>query len=354
MRKLKNIMVTGGAGFIGANFIHYLFEKTDYEGNIINIDKLTYAGNLENLITIEKEFGNKRYYFEKADINDYEEVRNIFDKYKIDTVVHFAAESHVDRSISGPKEFIHTNILGTFNIIEAARQYWESRKDVLFHHISTDEVYGSLEEGYFYEDTRYSPNSPYAASKASSDHLIRAYNKTYNLPVTISNCSNNYGPYQFPEKMIPLMIINALAGKELPVYGEGKNVRDWLYVDDHCDAIWAILNDGQDGEVYNIGTDNQWKNIDLINLLCEKIAEVTGKSADNYKSLIKYVKDRPGHDLRYAVNADKIKKEINWCPKHSFEEKLKNTIKWYVDNTEWVNRVQTGEYKEWIKEHYES
>lgn len=352
MRKLKNIMVTGGAGFIGSNFIHYLFEKTDFKGTVLNVDKLTYAGNLENLVEIENKFGNKRYFFEKIDITNYKEVQRSLKKYNIDTVVHFAAESHVDRSIYGPKEFIYTNIIGTFNLLEAVRQFWGNRKDVLFHHISTDEVYGSIETGFFHEESKYFPNSPYAASKASSDHLVRAYSKTYEVPVIISNCSNNYGPYQFPEKMIPLMIINALKGKELPVYGEGINIRDWLYVDDHCSGIWLIINKGRAGEVYNIGADNEWKNIDLVNFICTKIAEVLESSAEGYKKLIKFVKDRPGHDRRYAVNSDKLKKELNWEPEHSFEERLEETIKWYIDNKNWVSRVQTGEYKNWLKKHY--
>jgi len=345
-------MVTGGAGFIGSNFIHYLLKKTDFKGRVLNVDKLTYAGNLENLADIDKEFGNNRYYFEKIDIVDYEKVKMMFEKYNIDTIIHFAAESHVDRSIYGPKDFIYTNIIGTFNLLEAARQFWANRKDVLFHHVSTDEVFGSLEKGYFFEDTRYDPNSPYAASKASSNHLVRAYYKTYDLPVTISNCSNNFGPYQFPEKIIPLMIINALKGNELPVYGDGLNVRDWLYVDDHSSGIWLIINKGKSGEVYNIGADNQWKNIDLVNLLCVKIAEIIGDSPESYKRLIKFVKDRPGHDRRYAINADKIKRELGWKPRYSFEEAIEETIKWYINNKQWVERVETGEYKEWLKKHY--
>ncbi|MFC2091707.1 dTDP-glucose 4,6-dehydratase, partial [Elusimicrobiota bacterium] len=263
-----------------------------------------------------------------------------------------AAESHVDRSIYGPKEFIYTNIVGTFNLLEAARLYWQDAKDILFHHVSTDEVYGSVKEGYFYEDTRYSPNSPYAASKAASDHLVRAYFKTYGMPVIISNCSNNYGPYQFPEKMIPLMIVNALEGKELPVYGKGLNVRDWLYVDDHCSGIWTIINKGKSGEVYNIGTDNQWKNIDMVHFICDKIASITGESPEKYKSLIKFVTDRPGHDLRYAINADKLKGQLNWSPAHSFEEKIEKTIRWYMENKTWIANIKSGDYKKWIDKHY--
>ncbi len=354
MRKLKNIMVTGGSGFIGANFIHYLFKSTGFEGKVINVDKLTYAGNPENLTAIADQYGGSRYIFKKADINNYEDMEKIVNEFEIDTIVHFAAESHVDRSICGPKEFVYTNIIGTFNLLEAARKIWKDRNDVLFHHVSTDEVFGSLKEGYFYEDSKYRPNSPYAASKASSDHLVRSYFKTYNLPVTISNCSNNYGPYQFPEKMMPLMIINALDGKDLPVYGEGINVRDWLYVEEHCSGIWLILNKGKIGEVYNIGTDNQWRNIDMLNFLCEKISDITGKSQQEYKKLIKFVKDRPGHDLRYAVCADKIKNELGWEPEHIFNDKINKTIKWYIENREWVDNIRSGEYREWIEAHYEA
>lgn len=330
MRKMKNILVTGGAGFIGTNFIDYLFKRDDFKGRIINLDKLTYAANIENLTKIKEIYGEERYFFEKADLADLDIVREIFKKYKIDTVVHFAAETHVDRSIAGPKDFIYSNIAGTFNLLEAARGSWGGRQDVLFHHISTDEVYGSVEKGFSSEEDRYLPNSPYAASKASADHLARAYFKTYSLPVTISNCSNNYGPYQYPEKLIPVIITNALSGKPLPVYAKGNNVRDWLYVTDHCDGIWKIINKASAGSAYNIGANNQWKNIDLVNYLCEKIAEITGKPVSKYKKLITYVKDRPGHDFRYALSAEKIKKELGWGPLHSFEESLKKTIIWYV------------------------
>ncbi len=348
------MMVTGGAGFIGSNFIHYLFEKTDFDGVVVNVDKLTYAGNLENLVDIDKEYGGKRYFFEKCDIQSYENIEKIWKKYNIDTVIHFAAESHVDRSIYGPKDFVYTNIMGAFNLLEIARELWGNKKDVMFHHISTDEVFGSLgEQGYFYEETPYRPNSPYSASKASSDHLVRAYNKTYNLSTIISNCSNNYGPYQFPEKMIPLMILNALDGKELPVYGDGSNIRDWLYVEDHCDAIWKIVNNGNIGETYNVGGENEWKNIDLLNFILEKLANITGEKLENYKKLITFVKDRPGHDKRYAINCDKIKKELGWKQKHSFEQGLVETIKWYINNKEWVNNVRSGEYRKWIERNYE-
>ena len=353
-RKLKNILITGGAGFIGANFIHYIFKNADFGGNIINVDKLTYAGNLENLVEIENNYRGERYFFEKADIYDFGEIKRIFEKYDIDTVVNFAAESHVDRSIYGPKDFVQTNIMGTFNLLEVARENWKGREDVLFHHISTDEVYGSVEEGsYFYEDTAYKPNSPYSASKASSDHLVRAYYKTYGLPVTVSNCSNNYGSYQFPEKLIPLMILNILEEKNLPVYGDGKNVRDWLYVEDHCRVIWVILNKGEAGETYNIGGENEWENIELINYLCKKIAKIKGKDEDYYKKLITFIKDRPGHDRRYAINCDKIKKELGWRQKFGFEEGLDTTIKWYMNHQDWVDRIRSGEYREWLEKNYE-
>jgi len=357
IRKLKNILVTGGAGFIGSNFIHYLFKNTDFKGKIINVDKLTYAGNLDNLKDIEKEFGGKRYFFEKADICDFVRVNNIFQKYDVDTVVNFAAESHVDRSIFGPKDFIQTNIMGTFNLLEIARECWREndKKKVLFHHISTDEVYGSIENGdCFYENTSYQPNSPYSASKASSDHLVRAYYKTYGLPVTISNCSNNYGPYQFPEKLIPLMILNILEEKPLPVYGDGKNIRDWLYVEDHCSAIWQILKYGKTAETYNVGGENEWENIKLVNILCEMLSQIKAKNKDCYKRLITYVKDRPGHDRRYAINCNKLKDQLGWKQNHSFQDGLNKTIKWYINNQYWVDRVRSGEYKKWIIKNYES
>ena len=356
-RKLESILVTGGAGFIGSNFIHYLFDKIFFEGKIINVDKLTYAGNLENLVEIDNDYGGKRYFFEKVDICDFDKIKKIFEKYAIDTLVNFAAESHVDRSIYGPKDFVQTNIMGTFNLLEVARECWKEKErgEFLFHHVSTDEVYGSIEEGgYFYENTAYQPNSPYSASKASSDYLVRAYHKTYGLPVTISNCSNNYGPYQFPEKLIPLMILNILEEKELPVYGDGKNIRDWLYVEDHCSAIWEILNKGEAGQTYNIGGENEWENIKLVNFLCEKIAKIKGENKDYYKRLIAFVKDRPGHDRRYAINCDKIKKELGWRQKFNFEEGLDMTIKWYMDNRDWVDRVRSGEYKNWLEKNYKA
>jgi dTDP-glucose 4,6-dehydratase len=354
MKKIKNLMVTGGSGFIGSNFIRYVFDKTDFSGNIINVDKLTYAGNYENLLDIQKKHENKRYFFEKQDICNLEQVKIIFKKFDIDTIVHFAAESHVDRSITGPKDFINTNIIGTFTLLEAARDLWINRDDVLFHHISTDEVYGSLEDtGYFYENTTYDPRSPYSASKAGSDHLVNAYYHTYKIPITLSNCSNNYGPYHFPEKLIPLMILNIINEKNLPVYGDGKNIRDWLFVEDHNSAVWLIINKGKVGQKYNIGGNNEWENIKLVNVLCEKIAKIMNKNKNYYKKLITYVKDRPGHDKRYAINCDKIKKELGWCQSVNFEHGLDITIKWYLENPEWVKNIVNGEYLNWINDNYE-
>ena len=277
----------------------------------------------------------------------------MFKDFDIDAVVHFAAESHVDRSILGPKDFITTNIIGTFNLLEAARAAWQNRNGVLFHHVSTDEVFGSLgDTGAFAESTPYNPRSPYSASKAASDHLVRAYFHTYGLPVTISNCSNNYGPFQFPEKLIPVMILNMIEGKPLPVYGDGLNVRDWLYVTDHADAIMDVLRQGVPGETYNIGGENEWTNIDLIHSLCEIVASETGKSPEALKSLITYVKDRPGHDKRYAIDCSKIKTELGWSQEHTFAEGLKETVRWYLDNQDWIDSVRSGEYRKWIEANY--
>jgi len=345
MRTLKNLLVTGGAGFIGSNFIRLLFSKKEFTGNIINLDKLTYAGNLENLKDIQD---NPQYHFVKADICDSDAVKKVFQQYKIDTVVHFAAESHVDRSIHGPAPFIQTNIMGTFSLLEVARECWGGRQDVLFHHISTDEVYGSLgPTGLFSEQTPYDPRSPYSASKASSDHLVKAYFHTYGLPVTISNCSNNFGPYQFPEKLIPLTIINALNNKPIPVYGDGLNIRDWIYVDDHNEAIHLILKNGRLGETYNIGGENELTNLDLVTKICELLNK-------NPKELITFVTDRKGHDRRYAINCSKTKKELSWKIEKSFEERLANTMEWYIQNSNWTQRVLNGEYQKWIDVNYES
>ena len=353
MRKLKNVLVTGGSGFIGSIFIKYILTGTNFNGKIVNADSLTYAGNPENLVDIEKEYEDKRYFFEKIDICNYHELKKTIKRFEIDTIVHFAAESHVDRSISGPRDFINTNIMGTFNLLEIIREFWEGDNDVLFHHISTDEVYGSLDKkDFFYESTPYDPHSPYSASKASSDHLVRAYYHTYGIPVTISNCSNNYGPYQFPEKLIPLMILNMIEEKPLPVYGDGKNVRDWLFVEDHASAVWLILNKGTTGETYNIGGENEWENIKLVNVLCENMAELNGKEKDYYKNLITYVKDRPGHDRRYAINCDKIKKELGWEQSVTFDKGLVITVEWYLDNKKWVENIKSGEYKKWIDVNY--
>ncbi len=375
MRKLKNVLVTGGAGFIGSNFIHYLFGKStsgekafedaNFSGRIINVDCLTYAGNGETLEDIDKIFGSgekdpskRRYFFEKVNICDRTEIERIFKQYDIDTVVHFAAESHVDRSILGPETFIKTNIFGTYTLLDVARNYWgvsldNPRDDVLFHHISTDEVYGSLgSTGYFTETTAYDPRSPYSSSKASSDHLVMAYYHTYGLPITLSNCTNNYGPYQFPEKLIPLMILNMQEKKNLPVYGEGKNIRDWIYVEDHNRAVWLILNNGKTGEKYNIGGENEWQNITLLDKLIELTAKETGMSESDIKSTITHVKDRPGHDQRYAIDCTKIKTELGWERKMSFEQGLLLTVKWNLNNKDWINHILSGEYLNWVEKNY--
>ncbi len=353
MRNFKNILVTGGCGFIGSNFIRYIFNKTNYTGNIINIDKLTYAGNPKNLVDISKKYKNKRYFFEKQDICDFSNLENIFKKFNVDAVIHFAAESHVDRSIFGPKDFINTNIIGTFNLLEVSREFWKNKKNILFHHISCDEVFGSLgSEGFFYENTSYDPRSPYSASKASSDHIVKAYHHTYNLPVTLSNCSNNYGPYHFPEKLIPLMIQNIINEKPLPIYGDGKYIRDWLFVEDHVDAIWKIISNGRIGETYNVGGENEWENIKLVRVLCEKLALFKGKNKNYYKKLITFVEDRPGHDRRYAINCDKIKNELFWTQSVSFDEGLNFTIDWFLKNQNWVDDILSGDYLHWIKKNY--
>ncbi len=349
--EIKNVMVTGGCGFIGSNFIHYMFEKSDFKGTIINVDKLTYAGNPENLKDIDKKYSD-RYIFRKADICQIEVMEEVFTRYDVDTICHFAAESHVDRSIKRPESFINTNIIGTFNLLEVARSHRD--KFVLFHHVSTDEVYGSLgKEGLFTETTSYRPNSPYSASKAGSDHLVRAYHATYGLPITISNCSNNYGPYQFPEKLIPLIILNAVEGKSLPVYGDGKNVRDWLYVEDHCHAIWTIMKSGKRGETYNIGGDSEMENIVVVEMICDILDEIlTLQDRKPRRSLITFVKDRPGHDERYAIDFNKLRQELGWSPEESFETGLRKTIEWYLGNEAWTERIKSGEYQAWIDEQY--
>ena len=348
---MKNILVTGGCGFIGTAFIRYLLSGSDFEGRIINVDKLTYAGNLENLADIEKA-NPERYIFIQSDICDSEAMSFAFRTYHIDAVCNFAAESHVDRSIVAPDAFIKTNIEGTFNLLEIARR--QADHLLLFHHVSTDEVYGSLgDNGFFTEHTPYMPSSPYSASKAASDHLVRAYSKTYALPVTISNCSNNYGPYQFPEKLVPLMILNALENKPLPVYGDGRNIRDWLYVMDHCRAVWEIMKRGRRGQTYNIGGRCEKANIDTVNLVCDIVDEMMPRADHtSRKDLITFVKDRPGHDLRYAIDCSKLEKELGWTPLESFESGLRKTIQWYLDNPQWVQRVKSGEYRNWIQQHY--
>jgi len=348
---MKNMLVTGGCGFIGTNFIRYLLEESDFKGRVVNVDALTYAGNPENLTEIEQRFPD-RYTFIKTNICNREDMSRIFIDHAIDTICHFAAESHVDRSIAGPDAFIQTNIVGTFNLLELARKN-QGRLE-LFHHISTDEVFGSLgKEGCFTEETAYRPNSPYSASKAASDHLVRAYHKTYDLPVTISNCSNNYGPYQFPEKLIPLMVLNAFEGKPLPVYGDGLNVRDWLYVRDHCTAIWTIMKNGKRGETYNIGGDTEMENIRIVEMVCDILDELPASKRDYpRRELIEFVKDRPGHDRRYAIDFTKLTRELGWMPEESLESGIRKTIRWYLDNQEWVDRVRSGEYKSWIKKQY--
>jgi len=359
-----NILVTGGAGFIGSNFIRYVLGKTDFIGRIVNYDKLTYAGNLLNLSEIADRYDSEKYYFERGDICDFESVKMALSKHGITVIVHFAAESHVDRSIVGPRDFIETNISGTFNLLEAARHFWGTRKGVRFHHISTDEVYGSLgETGLFFESTPYDPHSPYSASKAASDHLVRAYHHTYGLPVTVSNCSNNYGPYHFPEKLIPLVILNAIEGKKLPVYGKGKNVRDWLYVEDHCDAIWTILGKGKPGETYNIGGECEKQNIEVVRTICDVLDETypvlnnprfkdNRSSIKRYQDLITFVSDRPGHDQRYAINCDRIKNDLGWKPNYDFDKGIRDTVKWYLGNSPWVDSVRSGDYRKWIETNY--
>jgi dTDP-glucose 4,6-dehydratase len=352
-RQFSTVLVTGGSGFIGSNFIHFLLEKAFFSGKVVNLDALTYAGNPESLADMERKYGGSRYFFEKADICDRAAVESVFERHKPDAVLHFAAESHVDRSILGPEAFIRTNVIGTYTMLDVARKAWAGRSDVLFHHVSTDEVFGSLgDTGFFTEETPYDPRSPYSASKAGSDHVARAYHHTYALPVTLSNCSNNYGPYQFPEKLIPLMIINILEGKALPVYGDGKNIRDWVYVEDHNAAVWTIMEGGEAGRSYNIGGENEWENITLLGRLIEIVAEEAGRSVDSIRSLITYVKDRPGHDRRYAIDCSRIKAELGWKQGVSFDEGLRATVRWYLGNKGWCENVRSGAYRSWIDSNY--
>lgn len=343
-----NILITGGAGFIGSAVVRHIIKNTNHD--VLNIDKLTYAGNLESLKEIEN---NSRYQFKQIDVCDAEALKQAFSDFQPHLIMHLAAESHVDRSIDGPAEFITTNIVGTYTLLEAARQYWQKLNDseksnFRFHHISTDEVYGDLEgtTDLFTESTAYAPSSPYSASKASSDHLVRAWHRTYGFPVIITNCSNNYGPYHFPEKLIPLVILNALEGKALPVYGTGNQIRDWLYVEDHARALYKVVTEGDIGETYNIGGHNEKQNIDVVRTICKILDDIKPQAnATPYESLITFVKDRPGHDLRYAIDASKIKNNLGWTPDETFETGIRKTVEWYLDNLEWCHRVQDGSYQ---------
>jgi len=351
---MKKILVTGGAGFIGSAVIRQLIAETDH--TVINVDKLTYAGNLKSLISVAD---NPRYFFEQVDICDAAEVARLFHQHQPDAVMHLAAESHVDRSISGPAAFIQTNILGTYTLLQAAREYWSALPDARktafrFHHISTDEVYGSLgDSGFFTEETAYQPNSPYSASKAAADHLVRAWHHTYGLPVVTTNCSNNYGPYHFPEKLIPLIILNACQGKPLPIYGKGDNVRDWLYVDDHARALRVVLEQGRLGETYNIGGWNEKTNLEVVHAICAILDELRPQNAA-HAALITYVQDRPGHDQRYAIDAGKIARELGWKPQETFASGLRKTVIWYLENTAWVEAIVSGEYHNWLRQNYDN
>lgn len=350
---MQTFLVTGGVGFIGSNFI--LKAREEQWANIVNLDKLTYASNPQTLAELQDDPG---YHFVLGDIGDLELLRNLLEQYQPDSIINFAAESHVDRSILSPQDFIQTNVLGTFQLLEASKAYWEKlspqkREQFRFLHVSTDEVYGSLgpTDQAFREDTPYAPNSPYAASKAGSDHLVRAYYHTYGLPTLTTNCSNNYGPRQFPEKLIPLMILNALNGKPLPIYGDGQNVRDWLYVEDHCEAISQVLQHSRIGETYNIGGNNEQTNLTVVEKICTILDELAPKS-DRHSSLIAYVKDRPGHDRRYAIDCSKIKRDLGWQAKENFDSGLIKTIQWYLENPIWVEQVQSGAYQTWLKHNY--
>lgn len=353
------ILVTGGAGFIGSAVVRHIVQNT--QDVVLNVDKLTYAGNLESLASVH---GHERYIFSQTDICDRQTLDRLIANFQPDAIMHLAAESHVDRSISGPSAFIETNIIGTYQLLEATRQYWNTLPDnkkqaFRFHHISTDEVYGDLEgtDDLFLETTPYAPSSPYSASKASSDHLVRAWHRTYGLPVIVTNCSNNYGPYHFPEKLIPLIIQNALVGKALPVYGNGHQIRDWLFVEDHARALYKVMTEAAVGETYNIGGHNEQQNIDVVKAICdllEDLAPNKPQGIKHYQDLITYVTDRPGHDLRYAIDASKIQKDLGWVPEESFETGLRKTVEWYLNNQEWVEHIQSGEYQNWIKQQYQA
>lgn len=345
-RNPRAVLVTGGCGFIGSAFVRGLFGSLGFDGRVTNLDRLTYAGNPEN---VRGAVDQERYRFVRGDITDTELVRNVVKEHQIDTIVHFAAESHVDRSIMGPRDFIDTNVVGTFSLLEVARE----TKDLHFHHVSTDEVFGALGAvGLFREDTPYRPNSPYSASKAASDHLVRAYAHTYGISVTLSNSSNNYGPYHFPEKLIPLMILNLVEGKPLPIYGDGLYVRDWLYVDDHVEAIWTIVRRGRRGETYNVGGEGERTNLEIVAKLIECVASETGKSRAELEALKTFVKDRPGHDRRYAIDFSKLESELGWTPKHDLDSGLRATVRWFLENRAWVENVRTGSYRDWIEKNY--
>ncbi|WP_313162248.1 dTDP-glucose 4,6-dehydratase [Kosakonia cowanii] len=356
------ILVTGGAGFIGSAVVRHIINNT--QDSVVNVDKLTYAGNLESLSDVSE---SQRYFFEQADICDAAAMARIFAEHKPDAVMHLAAESHVDRSITGPAAFIETNIVGTYVLLEAARAYWSAldqpaKQAFRFHHISTDEVYGDLPHPdeaqpgeplpLFTENTAYAPSSPYSASKASSDHLVRAWLRTYGMPTLVTNCSNNYGPYHFPEKLIPLVILNALEGKPLPIYGKGDQIRDWLYVEDHARALYTVVTQGVAGETYNIGGHNEKRNLDVVHTICDLLDEIVPKTG-SYRDQITYVTDRPGHDRRYAIDADKISRELGWKPQETFESGIRKTVQWYLDNQRWVENVKSGAYKTWIEQNYE-